>query len=1638
MKLKTLFCALLALITITVSAQTFTNTAPMNFARYWHSGVLLANGKVLVAGGFDYLQRYLASAELYDPATGQWTNTGSMNVPRNNFTAVLLRDGKVLVAGGYNSTSNYLSSAELYDPSTGTWTETGSLHAARNWHAAVLLTNGKVLVAGGADSYNNSLASVEIYDPATGIWTSTGDLNVSRENHSATLLANGNVLVAGGSSPSGGYLSSSEIYNPDTGNWTITDSLKLPTAYPTATLLQNGQVLVTGGIYQGAVLSDVELFDPVSATWTKTKPMNEPRTWHSSTLLPNGKVLVAGTWMLNNYSDSSAELYDPLTGAWTTVGSMKAARSRQVAILLPNWQVLMAAGVDGPNILASSELFVNSPLSSPSYVVAWGDNSSGETSVPDGLHDVIAIAAGGFHSMALKSDHTIVAWGDNGFRELQVPPGIGPVAAIAAGYDSSIALNSAGQVFAWGYNRYGQTSPPTAALTNVIAIAANNFQTLALLNDGRVVAWGDNIEGECTVPANVHDIVAISEGYSHSLALKNDGTVFAWGLNTSAQCDVPSNLNHVISISGGYFHNLALKDDGTVVGWGDNTYGQITIPSGLKNVIAIAAGGYHSLALKNDGTVIAWGQNDAGQCTLPAGLSNVVAIAADNIHSLALVAPQKSPITLPASGVTTSAAQLNGSVLPGTGTTAYFQYGQTAAYGKTSPKATLGSAQQTLAFSLTDLLPATTYHYQIVVSGPAGTVSGGGVQFSTLPVSTSATSARVAGTFGLGLRLHSAPSLSSPVLLVMPEGAVVTLLGGTQSADGHLWRNIGYGTQTGWAAAEYLIFGSPQSPPSPPNALAQRQSDGTTPFPPAGTAPSATVVLAAKPVGLANQQFQIQFELRPTGTTFSAPTATSASGPGGTPAQITVPNLPNHGYHWRARSLDGYGQVSDWVSFSTDPTDFTVAAPAVPRAFFSVSPQVIFPGDSVQFTATASTQPGLTFAWDFGNGQTATGPSTTQTFPQVGTLVARLTITDPHGHTSTSTQIINIQSHDLVNAINTLAQDTEHLFDSLYAQAADCASAADYFRPGVNSAQAKIALESVFDGLSFGLSALDLKQLLGLTVPQDTLLNAVLNTVADYSQTAAADTLDSLYQRHQSPSDILLPPIQNYIQQKKLELETLRLKAIAATAAIPAGTADAMAKNLLARYVGNLAISDNYQAKATLPVTYAALKQADEDSWSYILASHLFTFSVGLGLDALGAGPFGAAADLLPYAATTGLSTLNIVGLLSEQSTDAQMLGLSMGVLSQTVSGARLMVNNAEQGLQSVIAAQASQTPNSVMTVEHFAEGTLSGVGFTPSWLTDTAYDIVTIYNSGTVAADFRVEARYAKTFSTVGLIPFRTYGIGDHEYPLTVVSDGNLVHLDHGQQGTIQITYKTPAGGEIPSTDITYALTANTADGLYGEPSQSSHFGTTHLDANGQVVDPATLPQGLLDTTAPLHATVVQYGDSTIATLNIYLGNPFDTPLLINLQQPLQPGTTVLDAAGGTVSNTQITWEVDLLPGDLRFLPVSLQLPASPTQSPLGATAASAYDSQNANWLQFSAAPNLLTITNLPAAGLKSLGFQTDGFHLQLEPLVPGVYQFQSSTNLSTWTGLTTLTNLQNAVELKDPAALTNAVQFYRAIKTQ
>ncbi len=254
-----------------------------------------------------------------------------------------------------------------------------------------------------------------------------------------------------------------------------------------------------------------------------------------------------------------------------------------------------------------------------------GDGTAGTnrtTSVSTlNLSHTIVVSAGGnaynYHSLALMGDGTVWGCGYNASGELgdgtttfrRLTPVqaivISNVTMLAAGGFHSAALKRDGTVWTWGYDVSGQLgdgtnvtrSIPAPVLSNMLAVAASTYNTLALKNDGTVWGCGYNGNGQLgatgygsnlSTPiqiAGMSNVTAIAMGGSHALALKNDGTVWAWGNNGSGQL-------------------------------GDGTISSKLTPvrvAGLSNVVAIAAGNSHSLALRNDGTIWAWGCNANGQ-----------------------------------------------------------------------------------------------------------------------------------------------------------------------------------------------------------------------------------------------------------------------------------------------------------------------------------------------------------------------------------------------------------------------------------------------------------------------------------------------------------------------------------------------------------------------------------------------------------------------------------------------------------------------------------------------------------------------------------------------------------------------------------------------------------------------------------------------------------------------------------------------------------------------------------------------------------------------------------------------------------------------------------------------------------------
>ena len=228
------------------STGKFSRTGSLLDNYAYHTATRLSDGRVLIAGG-RIGDMYTSGAEIYDPDSGRFSRARYMKAARESAAATQLMDGRVLVAGGDQGytgrNASVLASAEVYDPFSGNFNFTGSMTTARSHFTATLLKSGRVLAVGGVNlaGLTAPLATAELFDPSSGTWSETGSMAVGRSDFTATLLDDGRVLVAGGGDRS------AELYDPSIGKFYPAAHMALPRESQTATLLQDTRVLMAGG-----------------------------------------------------------------------------------------------------------------------------------------------------------------------------------------------------------------------------------------------------------------------------------------------------------------------------------------------------------------------------------------------------------------------------------------------------------------------------------------------------------------------------------------------------------------------------------------------------------------------------------------------------------------------------------------------------------------------------------------------------------------------------------------------------------------------------------------------------------------------------------------------------------------------------------------------------------------------------------------------------------------------------------------------------------------------------------------------------------------------------------------------------------------------------------------------------------------------------------------------------------------------------------------------------------------------------------------------------------------------------------------------------------------------------------------------
>ncbi len=312
-------------------------------------------------------------------------------------------------------------------------------------------------------------------------------------------------------------------------------------------------------------------------------------------------------------------------------------------------------------------------------IVGLGDGTYGQLGASPGdipatvagLTGITQVAAGGFSTIALKSDGTVWFLGETTLQHttphgtpnaitspVQIA-GLSGIDAIAAGHRHFLALDydvDGGQLFAWGHNGSRQlgdgslldTESATLVLTGVASMAAGDGFSLTVMNDNTVCSWGRNTHGQLgladtadrlipTLVPSVSNAFAVAAGGQHSLILLTNGSVLATGnnafgqlgLGTTSSTTTPTavvTLSGITAVAAGYHHSAAIDPASQAYLWGRNFEGQCaggdTSPVSYQSpqtltldapVMALACGYHFTIFELTDGTVWGTGSNSDGQ-----------------------------------------------------------------------------------------------------------------------------------------------------------------------------------------------------------------------------------------------------------------------------------------------------------------------------------------------------------------------------------------------------------------------------------------------------------------------------------------------------------------------------------------------------------------------------------------------------------------------------------------------------------------------------------------------------------------------------------------------------------------------------------------------------------------------------------------------------------------------------------------------------------------------------------------------------------------------------------------------------------------------------------------------------------------
>ena len=323
---------------------------------------LTPTGQVVVWDGQD-LGAF--SAHLWDPQAG-----GFRSVPNtpNLFCSghTVLADGRVLVAGGHAGGYVGIPDLNFFDPTTGNWTAGPPMAFARWYPTTTVLGDGRVLVVSGSiDCMTCEVDTPEIYNPATNTWQQLSNARLALDLYPHMfVLPDGRILASANQEAP----MVSVVLDINANSWTAIGSTPLDGG--SSAMYQPGKVMKSGfarnpDFSDASAVKTTYVIDmnQTSPAWRQTASMTFARTQHNLTILPDGTVLATGGGTVSDVYNVgaavlAAELWSPTAETWTTMASMQVPRLyHSTALLLPSGLVLSAGGgrfgVDQP----SAELY---------------------------------------------------------------------------------------------------------------------------------------------------------------------------------------------------------------------------------------------------------------------------------------------------------------------------------------------------------------------------------------------------------------------------------------------------------------------------------------------------------------------------------------------------------------------------------------------------------------------------------------------------------------------------------------------------------------------------------------------------------------------------------------------------------------------------------------------------------------------------------------------------------------------------------------------------------------------------------------------------------------------------------------------------------------------------------------------------------------------------------------------------------------------------------------------------------------------------------------------------------------------------------------------------------------------------------